>query len=29
MSKLHLSKPPDDKDAAKPEAKDTDKPAEK
>jgi hypothetical protein len=29
MSKLHLSKPPDDKDAAKPETKDTDKPAAK
>jgi hypothetical protein len=29
MSKLHLSKPPDDKDAAKPEAKDTEKPAAK
>jgi Protein of unknown function (DUF2846) len=29
MSKLHLSKPPDEKDAAKPETKDTDKPAEK
>ena len=27
MSKLHLSKPVDDKDAAKPETKDTDKPA--
>jgi hypothetical protein len=27
MSKLHLSKPPDDKDAPKPETKDTDKPA--
>ena len=26
MSKLHLSKPPDDKDTAKPEAKDTEKP---
>jgi hypothetical protein len=26
MSKLHLSKPPDDKDAPKPETKDTDKP---
>lgn len=26
MSKLHLSKPPDDKDMAKPEVKDTDKP---
>ncbi|MGD0580813.1 MAG: DUF2846 domain-containing protein [Bryobacteraceae bacterium] len=29
MSKLHLSKPPDDKDAAKPETKDADKPAAK
>jgi len=29
MSKLHLSKPPDEKDAAKPETKDTGKPAEK
>jgi hypothetical protein len=29
MSKLHLSKPPDDKDAANPETKDTDKPAAK
>lgn len=29
MSKLHLSKPPDDKDAAKPETKDAEKPAEK
>jgi hypothetical protein len=29
MSKLHLSKPPDDKDAVKPETKDTDKPAAK
>jgi hypothetical protein len=29
MSKLHLSKPPDDKDAAKPETKDSDKPAAK
>jgi hypothetical protein len=29
MSKLHLSKPPDDKDAAKSEAKDADKPAAK
>ncbi len=29
MSKLHLSKPPSEKDAAKPETKDTDKPAEK
>jgi hypothetical protein len=29
MSKLHLSKPPDDKDAEKPETKDTEKPAAK
>jgi hypothetical protein len=29
MSKLHLSKPPDDKDTAKPEAKDAEKPAAK
>jgi hypothetical protein len=29
MSKLHLSKPPDDKDAAKPEAKDAESPAAK
>jgi hypothetical protein len=29
MSKLHLSKPPEDKDAAKPEAKDTENPAAK
>jgi hypothetical protein len=29
MSKLHPSKPPDDKDAAKPEAKDTETPAAK
>jgi Protein of unknown function (DUF2846) len=29
MSKLHLSKPPDDKDAAKPEPNDTEKPAAK
>lgn len=29
MSKLHLSKPPDDKNAATPEAKDTEKPLEK
>jgi hypothetical protein len=29
MSKLHLSKPPDDKEAAKPEAKDTENPAAK
>ena len=29
MSKLHVSKPPDDKDAAKPETKEAEKPAEK
>jgi Protein of unknown function (DUF2846) len=29
MSKLHLSKPPDDKDETKPETKDTEKPAAK
>jgi hypothetical protein len=29
MSKLHLSKPLDDKDAVNPETKDTDKPAAK
>ena len=29
VAKLHLSKPPDDKDAAKPETKDTEKPPEK
>lgn len=29
MSKLHLSKPPDEKDAEKPEAKDTEKPGAK